>query len=147
MNDILTEADMREIQAALQTPEGRTTIAQTMLEPQRNFEGLVKFDYMLESRKAIGTHLGLLDLDSKNLIDVTIGNQQATCVSRESSETIRRRSRKDQDRVRTSSKVEANIKVQKGQRLRCDRPSGLRSRSSSARGTYVLDSWYPHKQL
>lgn len=33
MNDILTEADMREIQAAIQTPEGRTTIAQTMLEP------------------------------------------------------------------------------------------------------------------
>ncbi len=33
MENILSDADMRDIQAALSTPEGRTTIAQTMLEP------------------------------------------------------------------------------------------------------------------
>lgn len=33
MSDILSEGDIRELQSALTTPEGRTTIAQTMLEP------------------------------------------------------------------------------------------------------------------
>jgi len=33
MEDTLTDMESREIQAALQTPEGRSTIAQTMLEP------------------------------------------------------------------------------------------------------------------
>jgi len=33
MDEIVTENEMREISAALATPEGRTTIAQTMLEP------------------------------------------------------------------------------------------------------------------
>ena len=32
-NSVLSDSDMRSISAALQTPEGRTTIAQTMLEP------------------------------------------------------------------------------------------------------------------
>jgi hypothetical protein len=33
MNNILSESDIRDITAALQTPQGRSTIAQTMLEP------------------------------------------------------------------------------------------------------------------
>jgi hypothetical protein len=105
MNEVLSESDIRSITAALQTPAGRATVAQTMLEPRSNVDGLVKPDCMLET---------LYFVDTSNSENATIpsSNQQVT-LKEETPET-ERQATKVEDTVQSSSHNEVAINVQKG---------------------------------
>ena len=94
----------REVGAAMETPQGRSIIGQTILEPfKRGFFCNKKWPrnksiYMLEHPKTTSTD------NSKNLVDTTMDNQQGRPEIRNPQRLHDRHSKMSEDTVRTAAK-------------------------------------------